>query len=116
MVPKCLENCPILPRYSYSMSELCSLSSTYGLRHLGFALNAFVVKVILTGASGLIGSELLSQLIQNASITSIIILSRRPLDEIAATDPRIKVFVIKNFLEYEDEAVKEMAGAKAVFW
>lgn len=74
------------------------------------------MKVIVTGASGLIASELLSQLIKNTSITSIIILSRRPLEEIAARDPRIRVFVLKNFLEYEEEVVKELAGAKAVFW
>lgn len=74
------------------------------------------MKVIIAGATGLIGSEVLSQIIQNTSITSIIILSRRPLPEIATRDARIKVIVMESFLRYDDEVKKELSGAKAVLW
>lgn len=74
------------------------------------------MKVIIAGATGLIGSEVLSQLIQNKNITSIIILSRRPLPEVGARDERIKVIVMESFLRYEDEVKKELSGAKAVLW
>lgn len=74
------------------------------------------MKVILAGSTGLIGSEVLSHLIQNKNITSIIILSRRPLPEIAARDSRIKVIVLSNFLVYEEEVRNELSGARAVLW
>ncbi|CZR59051.1 uncharacterized protein PAC_08943 [Phialocephala subalpina] len=74
------------------------------------------MKVIIAGATGLIGSEVLSNLIQNKNITSIIILSRRPLPEVGARDSRIKVIVLSNFLEYNGEVKKELNGAKAVLW
>ncbi|KUJ20051.1 uncharacterized protein LY89DRAFT_469857 [Mollisia scopiformis] len=102
---------------SRSLPKTLSPSSASSFTHLFFApLTAFVVKVILAGASGFIGTELLSHLLSSTSITSIIILSRRPLADIAARDPRIRVFVLKSFLEFEEEVRGELEGARAVFW
>jgi hypothetical protein len=74
------------------------------------------MKFILTGTSGFIGGEILSQCLSLPSLTSLIILSRRPLPEIAARDPRISVTVLDNFLVYPEEVVKQLAGAKACLW
>lgn len=74
------------------------------------------MKFILTGASGFIGGEILSQLLQKPSITSLIILSRRPLPELEARSSRIKVILLENFLSYPDSVVYELAGANACLW
>jgi hypothetical protein len=74
------------------------------------------MKFILTGTSGFIGGEILSQCLALPSLTTLIILSRRPLPEIAARDPRISVLVLENFLIYPEEVVKQLAGAKACLW
>jgi len=102
---------------SYTFAELIAPTAQSSFSHLAFApLNAFIVKIILAGSTRLISSEVLSQVLRNSSITSIIILSRRPLPDIASRDRRIKVIVLESHLRYEDEVVKELAGAKAVLW
>ena len=74
------------------------------------------MKFILAGTSGFIGREILSQLLQKSSITSLIVLSRRPLPELAARSSRIKVIVFENFLSYPDSLLQELAKAKACLW
>jgi nucleoside-diphosphate-sugar epimerase len=74
------------------------------------------MKFILTGTSGFIGSEILSQLLQKSSVTCLIILSRRPLPELDGRGSRIKLIVLDNFLSYPDSVVQALAGAKACLW
>jgi hypothetical protein len=74
------------------------------------------MKFILTGTSGFIGGEILSQCLSLPSLSTLIILSRRPLPEISARDPRISIIVLKNFLVYPEEVVKQLAGTKACLW
>jgi len=74
------------------------------------------MKLILTGTSGFIGTEILTQSLLNPTITSLIILSRRPLPDIATRDPRIHVHVLENFLSYPDSVKSDLKGAKAVLW
>ncbi|KAE8450178.1 hypothetical protein EG329_006959 [Mollisiaceae sp. DMI_Dod_QoI] len=101
----------------YTFAELIAPTAQSSFSHLAFApLNAFIVKIILAGSTGLIGSEVLSHLLRNSSITSIIILSGRPLPDVVSRDGRIKVIVLKSFLKYEDEVAEELVGAKAVIW
>ena len=74
------------------------------------------MKFILTGTSGFIGGEILSQCLALPSMASLIILSRRPLPEIGARDPRIFIIVLENFLIYPEDVAKQLAGAKACLW
>jgi hypothetical protein len=74
------------------------------------------MKFILTGTSGFIGGEILSQCLSLPSLISLIILSRRPLPEISARDPRISIIVLENFLIYPEDVVKQLVGAKACLW
>jgi hypothetical protein len=74
------------------------------------------MKYILTGTSGFIGKEILAQALSNPLITSLLILSRRPLPNISSLDPRIKVIVLENFLSYPDALKSEFTGVKAVLW
>jgi hypothetical protein len=74
------------------------------------------MKFILTGTSGFIGGEILAQCLTLPSLTTLIILSRRLLPEIAARDAKISIIVLENFLVYPEEVVKQLAGAKACLW
>ncbi|KAH6672001.1 hypothetical protein B0J14DRAFT_594908 [Halenospora varia] len=74
------------------------------------------MKVVLTGATGQIGSEVLTQLIAHPSITRIIILQRRALPSSAPSSPKIKVVIHKDFLSYSPETLKEFQGAEACIW
>jgi hypothetical protein len=74
------------------------------------------MKYILTGTSGFIGSEILTHCLSNPLITSLLILSRRPLPDIESRDPRIKVLVLDNFLSYPESTKSELSGVKAVLW
>jgi nucleoside-diphosphate-sugar epimerase len=74
------------------------------------------MKIILFGASGFIGSSLLTHCLQEPSLTSLIVISRRQLPSIASLDPRIKVIVLENFLTYPESVINELTGAKACFW
>ena len=74
------------------------------------------MKYILAGTSGFIGSEILTHCLSNPLITSLLILSRRPLPDIESRDPKIKVIVLDDFLSYPESAKSDFGGVKAVLW
>jgi nucleoside-diphosphate-sugar epimerase len=55
------------------------------------------MKIIITGASGMIGAEVLRQSIADDSITKIFVLVRKPL---ATQHEKLNVIIHKNFLNY----------------
>lgn len=55
------------------------------------------MKLLITGSTGMVGSELLRQAIIDNDVTSIIALSRKPLD---IQHPKLKTIIHKNFLDY----------------
>ena len=74
------------------------------------------MKVILTGATGFIGSEALRQCLKSPSITSIVALSRRNLPEVVTNNPNLKVLMMKDFTSYPHTLLDELAGAEACIW
>jgi uncharacterized protein YbjT (DUF2867 family) len=74
------------------------------------------MKFILTGCTGFIGSEVLSQCLLNPTITSIIALSRRPLPDAVTRNPKVEVVVMKDFNSYPDSVLKQILGADACIW
>ncbi|MCJ1481388.1 hypothetical protein MMC06_001545 [Schaereria dolodes] len=74
------------------------------------------MKVILTGATGFIGSGVLHHCLSNPSITSLIALSRRPLPEAVTRNPNLKVIILEDFLSYTDTTLQELSGAEACIW
>ena len=74
------------------------------------------MKVILTGSTGTIGAEVLSQCIDHPSITSIIVLSRRALPTTAPSSPKIKVIIHNDFLSYPTSLLPQLSGAEACIW
>jgi len=74
------------------------------------------MKVILTGSTGFIGREVLSQCIQHPLITSIIVLSRREVPSVSSSDKKTKVFIMENFALYPEYVIDEFADADACIW
>lgn len=72
------------------------------------------MKIILTGATGLIGSAVLQRLISLPTITSIIVLSRR---ELPTKHPQTQTIIIHDFLHgYSPDVLASIQGAEACIW
>ncbi|KAM0420477.1 hypothetical protein ACHAPT_011771 [Fusarium lateritium] len=71
--------------------------------------------LILTGATGLVGSGVLDAMLKSKEITKISILSRRPVP-LAADDPRTDVIIHKDFRNYDPELLSKLQGANGVVW
>lgn len=55
------------------------------------------MKILITGATGMVGSEVVRQALLQPQFEEIILLVRRPADY---SDPRVKVIVHHDFLDY----------------
>jgi NAD dependent epimerase/dehydratase family enzyme len=73
------------------------------------------MKAILTGATGLIGSEALTQCLKNDQIDSLIILSRRAIPHLDG-NPKVKVMLMNDFTKYPDEVLGQLEGADIGIW
>ncbi|KAG5664639.1 hypothetical protein KAF25_008373 [Fusarium avenaceum] len=71
--------------------------------------------LILTGATGLVGSGVLDAMLKSKDITKISILSRKPVP-MAADDPRVNVILHKDFAKYEPQVLEQLQGANGVVW
>ncbi|KAK7403790.1 hypothetical protein QQX98_010432 [Neonectria punicea] len=73
--------------------------------------------VILTGATGLVGSAVLDAMMKTKDITKISILSRRPVNMADnAKDPRINVILQSDFDTYDAAVLQQLQGAKGCVW
>jgi NAD dependent epimerase/dehydratase family enzyme len=69
--------------------------------------------LILTGATGLVGTAVLDAMIRTKDITKISVLSRRP---VKFTDDRINVILHKDFASYDGDLLAKLQGAQACVW
>ncbi|KAA8649581.1 uncharacterized protein ATNIH1004_002252 [Aspergillus tanneri] len=74
------------------------------------------MKIILTGSTGFIGGEVLSQCLASESIRSIVVLSRRDLPPAIANHTKIEVVIMNDFLNYQDSVINQLQGAQACIW
>lgn len=76
------------------------------------------MKVILTGATGFIGNEVLRQLLQNPKISLITVITRRPLpDELGS--PKIRQVICKEefeWLEWGPSMMRWVDDSEACIW
>lgn len=70
------------------------------------------MKIIVTGATGMAGSEVLRQAILDDGISGIIALARRPLE---ITHPKIKTLIHQDFLNY-DAVAENFKDCDACIW
>jgi hypothetical protein len=74
------------------------------------------MKIILTGATGYIGTEVLKQAIADPAISSIYTLTRKPLSAPYAAHEKAKGIIHKDFASYDEETLRELKGAEACIW
>ncbi|KAK1531904.1 nucleoside-diphosphate-sugar epimerase [Colletotrichum paranaense] len=73
--------------------------------------------LILTGATGLVGSGVLDAMIKMKDITKISVLSRSPIPMAEASkDPRISVIIHKDFEKYDADVLDKLKGANGAVW
>ena len=79
------------------------------------------MKLIVTGATGFVGTEVIRQSLKNPKITSVIALARRPvalpsnLDQ-DADSSKLQSVTIEDYDVYPEEVKKHFAGADACIW
>jgi uncharacterized protein YbjT (DUF2867 family) len=69
--------------------------------------------LILTGATGLVGTAVLDAMLKTKDISKISVLSRRP---VKFQDERINVIIHKDFASYERDLLDKLEGAQACVW
>ena len=77
------------------------------------------MKLIIAGATGLVGSEIVRQALQSSDITQVIALARRPVqsDENDSRDSsKLKTVVVRDYADYPDHVKAELAGANTCIW
>jgi len=74
------------------------------------------MKLILTGATGYIGSEVLAQCLKSPLITSIFVLSRPKLPDLVAKYAKLEVIIIEDFMNYPESVMTQLSGADACIW
>ncbi|CAF9913794.1 MAG: hypothetical protein HETSPECPRED_001662 [Heterodermia speciosa] len=72
------------------------------------------MKIILTGTTGFVGTEVLTQCLSQPAIKSIVVLSRRPIDSVIHS--KLKVVILEDFAVYGEEVLKDLEGAEACIW
>lgn len=73
--------------------------------------------LVLTGATGLVGSAVLDAMLRTKSITKISILSRRPVAMADnAKDPRVNVIIHPDFERYDASVLEQLRGASGCVW
>ena len=73
------------------------------------------MKVVLSGSTGFIGGEVLTQCLNHPSITSVLVLTRRDPGNLAE-NPKAKVIIVKDFTSYDKLTVNELKTADASIW
>lgn len=79
------------------------------------------MKIIISGATGFVGTELIRQSLVNPKVTSIIALARRAVPTPANAGPgadtsKLHSVTVKDYDSYPDEVKKHFVGADACIW
>ncbi len=74
------------------------------------------MKILITGATGFIGAEVLQQCLANPLITSVVTISRRPLSKDVEANPKLRNVILPDLNKWEGDVVKELEGADGMIW
>lgn len=73
-------------------------------------------KIIVTGATGFIGSNVVRQCIRDKTVDEILVLTRKPIDEELSRNPKVTVVQHEEFSQYPDELLEQLKGALGCIW
>jgi NAD dependent epimerase/dehydratase family enzyme len=71
--------------------------------------------LILTGATGLVGSACLQAMLTTKAVTSVTVLSRRPVPQ-AEGHEKVQVILHKDFNDYPSEVLEKLKDAEGCVW
>ena len=71
--------------------------------------------IVLTGATGLAGSEVLAYALNSPAISRVSVLSRRPV-KLAENQAKANVIIHKDFEVYPQELLEQLKGATGCVW
>ena len=79
------------------------------------------MKLIVAGATGFVGSEVIRLSLKRPDITTVIALSRTPISlplqpEDGADVSKLRNIIVKDYGDYPESVKKEFAGADACIW
>lgn len=75
------------------------------------------MKLLLIGHTGSVGSAVLRKCLSDQTISSLVILARRPLSSVAITrDKRVRIIIVDNFTVYDVDVLQELEGAIGCLW
>jgi nucleoside-diphosphate-sugar epimerase len=74
------------------------------------------MKVIVTGATGFVGKEVVAQVIANPTISSVVVLARREIDTSLSRHPKVKVILHEDFLTYSEDLLDKLQGTQGCIW
>lgn len=71
------------------------------------------MKIILTGATGFVGSEVLAHLIASPAVSEITCLTRRSID---VSSPKVRTILHADFATYDGNLLEQLADHEACIW
>lgn len=76
------------------------------------------MKLIITGATGFVATEVVRQALKDDRFTSVVALARKPVEISDKTldTSKLKCVTIDDYSVYPDRVKKEFAGADACIW
>ncbi|KAJ4252780.1 hypothetical protein NW762_010686 [Fusarium torreyae] len=74
------------------------------------------MKVIIAGATGLVGNAVILESIANENITHAFVLSRKNLSDEITKNPKITVILHEDFSVYPQDLLRRLAGCEACIW
>ncbi|RMJ18263.1 hypothetical protein CDV36_002099 [Fusarium kuroshium] len=74
------------------------------------------MKVLIVGASGMIGGEALLQCLANPQISSVVAFVRRELPSDVSNNPKLKSVIIKDFSQWPKDLLLTHADAVGMIW
>ncbi|KAH9904798.1 hypothetical protein F4778DRAFT_730824 [Xylariomycetidae sp. FL2044] len=74
------------------------------------------MKLIVTGATGLVATEIIRQSLQRPEVTTLVAVARKPIQFGGNGSAKLKSVVVHDYDKYPDHVKAEFAGADACIW
>ncbi|KAI0419827.1 hypothetical protein F5X98DRAFT_59841 [Xylaria grammica] len=74
------------------------------------------MKVLITGASGSIGGECLTQCLSHPDISAVVAFVRRDLPADVASHPKLECVLINDFSQWPEDVLRAHADAAGIIW